>query len=64
MPTDKLTELTRAQIKEIKILASMLEETATQLDKLAVRRHPDLTDAYWLIKQAQKKVDSTLIKLS
>jgi len=63
MTIDKQTPLTKPQLMEIKALSQTLVECATYLANLFARRHPNLTDAEFMIATAHQKIHTTLKQL-
>lgn len=56
MATHNRTSLTKPQLKEINNLARTLFETSEELGKLVTRRHPELEQTMFLIRQALTKL--------
>lgn len=60
MSTHNHDELTRPQLKQITGLARTLHETSEELYALSTRRHPELSQATWLMLQTHKLLEKTL----
>ena len=60
MILDNTRPMTKQHLAEITATAATLHETTDQLNKLCTRRHPDLVQAIYLLRQAQTKLQKTL----
>lgn len=56
MSTPNRDELTRPQLRQVTNLARTLHEASEELYKTATRRHPELEQATWLIRQTLTKL--------
>lgn len=63
MSTHDRDELTRPQLKEVTGLAKIMIDAADELLAISTRRHPELHQVTWLVRQTHTRIHEILTNL-